>query len=105
MALYNAMRYNRVVIRTFGDKETERVWQGKGSRRLPHDIQASARRKLRMLNNAQSTEDLRIPPANRLEALKGNRRGQHSVRINDQWRICFAWRDGDAYDVEIVDYH
>jgi len=91
------MRYIRVVIRTFGDKETDR--------RLPHDIQASARRKLRMLNNAQSTEDLRIPPANRLEALKGNRRGQHSVRINDQWRICFAWRDGDAYDVEIVDYH
>ena len=93
------------MIRSFRDKETERVWQGKGSRRLPHDIQASARRKLRMLNNAQSTEDLRIPPANRSEALKGNRRGQHSIRINDQWRICFAWRDGDAYDVEVVDYH
>ena len=58
-----------------------------------------------MLNNAQSTEDLRIPPANRLEALKGNRRGQFSIRINDQWRICFVWRDGDAHDVEIVDYH
>jgi toxin HigB-1 len=93
------------MIRTFRDKETERVWQRKGSRRLPHDIQASARRKLRMLNNAQSTEDLRIPPANRLEALKGNRRGQHSIRIKDQWRICFVWRDADAYDVEIVDYH
>ena len=93
------------MIRTFGDKETERVWQGTGSRRLPHDIQSSARRKLRMPNNAQSTEDLRIPPANRLEALKGKRRGQHSIHINDQWRICFAWRDGDAYDVEIVDYH
>ena len=58
-----------------------------------------------MLNNAQSTEDLRIPPANRLEALKGNRRGQHSIRINNQWRLCFVWRDGEAYDVELVDYH
>lgn len=93
------------MIRSFKDKETERVWKGKRSRRLPHNVQASARRKLRMLNNAQSTEDLRIPPANRLEALKGNRRGQHSIRINDQWRICFVWRDGEAYDVEIVDYH
>jgi toxin HigB-1 len=64
-----------------------------------------ARRKLRMLNNAQSTEDLRAPLANRLEALKGTRRGQFSIRINDQWRICFVWRDGDAHDVEIVDYH
>jgi toxin HigB-1 len=99
------MRYSRVVIRTFRDKEMERIWQGKRSRRLPHDIQASGRRKLRMLNNAQSTEDLRISPANRLEALKGSRRGQHSIRINDQWRICFVWRNGDAYDVEIVDYH
>ena len=105
MTLYNATRYNWAVIRSFEDKETERVWQGKRSRRLPHEIQASARRKLRMLNNAQSTEDLRIPPANRLEALKGKRRGQHSIRINDQWRICFVWRDADAYDVEIVDYH
>ncbi len=92
------------MIRSFKAKETERVWQGKRSRRLPQNIQASARRKLRMLNNAQSTDDLRIPPANRLEALKGNRRGQHSIRINDQWRICFVWRDGEAYDVEIVDY-
>ncbi len=93
------------MIRSFKDKETERVWQGKRSRRLPHKIQASARRKLRMLNNAQSTEDLRIPPANRLEALKGNRRGQHRIRINNQWRVCFVWRDGEAYDVEVVDYH
>jgi len=99
------MRYSKAVIRSFRDKETERVWQGKGSRHLPHDIQASARRKLRMLNNAQSTENLRIPPANRLDALKGKRRGQHGIRINDQWRICFAWRDGDPYDVEVVDYH
>jgi proteic killer suppression protein len=93
------------VIRSFRDKETERVWRGQRSRRLPHDIQTPARRKLRMLNNAHSNEDLRIPPANRLEALKGNRRGQFSIRINDQWRICFVWRDGDAHDVEIVDYH
>lgn len=93
------------MIRSFKDKETERIWQGDRSRRLPHDIQASARRKLRMLNNAQSIEDLRIPPANRLEALKGKRRGQHSICINDQWRICFVWREGDAHDVEIVDYH
>ena len=93
------------MIRGFKDKETERVWQGNRSRRLPHNVQDSARRKLRMLNNAQSTEDLRIPPANRLEALKGNRRGQHSIRINNQWRVCFVWRDGEAYDVEVVDYH
>ena len=93
------------MIRSFEDKETERVWQGKRSRRLRHNVQASARRKLRMLNNAQSTEDARIPLANRLEALKGNRRGQHSIRINDRRRICFVWRDGEAYDVEIVNDH
>ena len=75
------------------------------SRRLPNNIQAVARRKLRMLNNAKTLDDLRIPPANRLEALKGKRKGQHSIRINDQWRICFAWSNGDANKVEIVDYH
>jgi proteic killer suppression protein len=93
------------MIRTFNDKEAEKVWQGTPSRRLPADIQQVARRKLRMLNNAATLEDLRIPPANRLEALKGTRKGQHSIRINDQWRICFRWKDGDALDVEIVDYH
>ena len=93
------------MIRTFNDKEAEKVWQGTPSRRLPADIQQVARRKLRMLNNAATLEDLRIPPANRLEALKGARKGQHSIRINDQWRICFRWKDGDALDVEIVDYH
>lgn len=72
---------------------------------MPRDIQHEARRKLRMLNSASSLEDLRIPPANRLEALKGGRKGQHSIRINDQWRICFRWKDGDAHGVEIVDYH
>ena len=93
------------MIRDFADKETEKIWNGTISRRLPHDIQAVARRKLRMLNNARQLDDLRIPPANRVEALKGDRRGQHSIRINDQWRICFRWNDGDASKVEIVDYH
>ena len=93
------------MIRNFADKEAERIWTGTYSRRLPADIQPVARRKLRMLNNALTLDDLRIPPANRLEALKGNRRGRHSIRINDQWRICFRWSDGDAHDVQIVDYH
>jgi len=78
---------------------------GERSRRLPSDIQGVARRKLRMLNNARTLDDLRIPPANRLEALQGERKGQYSIRINDQWRICFEWVDGNADHVEIVDYH
>jgi proteic killer suppression protein len=78
---------------------------GNFSLKLPRDIQAVARQKLRMLNNARSIDDLRIPPANRLEALKGKRKAQHSIRINDQWRICFVWTDGNANKVEIVDYH
>ncbi len=93
------------MITGFRDRETARIWEGKPSRRLPTDIQAIARRKLRMLNNAQSLADLRIPPANRLEALKGRRKGQYSIRINDQWRICFVWNRGQASEVEIVDYH
>ncbi|MCK7592919.1 type II toxin-antitoxin system RelE/ParE family toxin [Pseudomarimonas salicorniae] len=93
------------MIRTFNDREAEKIWGGTASKRLPADIQQVARRKLRMLNNAASLEDLRVAPANRLEALKGDRRGQHSIRINDQWRICFRWKGGDAFDVEIVDYH
>lgn len=93
------------MITGFKDRETEKVWEGNVSRRLPNDIQAIARRKLRMLNNAHRLDDLRIPPANRLEALKGQRKGQYSIRINDQWRICFVWADGNANDVEIVDYH
>lgn len=72
---------------------------------MPRDIQQVALRKLRMINNAKNLNDLRIPPANRLGKLSGNREGQHSIRINDQWRICFVWRDGDAYDVELADYH
>ncbi|MDP1697109.1 MAG: type II toxin-antitoxin system RelE/ParE family toxin [Xanthomonadaceae bacterium] len=93
------------MTRNFADKETEKIRNGLGSRRLLADIQQVSRRKLRMLNNAATLDDLRIPPANRLEALKGDRKGQHSVRINDQWRICFRWRDADAHDVQIVDYH
>lgn len=81
------------------------IWYGTPSRRLPAEIQGVARRKLRMLNNAEVLEDLRIPPANRLEALRGDRKGQYSIRINDQWRVCFRWKDGDAYSVAIVDYH
>ena len=76
-----------------------------GSRKLPTDIQQVALRKLRMLNNATNLNDLRVPPANRLEKLSRDRAGQHSIRINEQWRICFVWREGDAYDVEITDYH
>lgn len=108
---YDALRYItlhvivRRMIKTFHGKETERIWQGLRSRRLPQDIQEVARRKLRMLNNARALSDLRIPPANRLERLRGERLGQHSIRINDQWRVCFVWRSGDAFDVEIVDYH
>ncbi len=93
------------MITGFRDRETEKIWEGKPSRRLPPDIQAVARRKLRMLNNAHKLDDLRIPPANRLEALQGKRKGQHSIRINDQWRICFVWSDANVHDVEIVDYH
>jgi toxin HigB-1 len=93
------------MIQSFRDSETEAVWLGNVSRRIPLSIQKVARRKLRMLNNAQSLVDLSIPPANRLEALKGSRKGQHSVRINDQWRVCFRWQAQHAHDVEIVDYH
>jgi proteic killer suppression protein len=93
------------MIVSFADRETAIVWDGHRSRRLPPDIQGSALRKLRLLNNAQRLGDLRVPPANRLEALKADRSGQHSIRINDQWRICFRWNDGNAFDVEITDYH
>ena len=93
------------MIRSFNDKDVELIWLGIASRRLPSGIQSVARRKLRMLNAAAALDDLRIPPANRLEALKGKRKGQFSIRINDQWRVCFRWKDGDAHDVEIVDYH
>lgn len=93
------------MIRSFADPETERIWSGRRSRKLPSDIQVVALRKLRLLNQARVLGDLRVPPGNRLEALKGNRVGQHSMRINDQWRICFVWSEGGPSDVEIVDYH
>lgn len=93
------------MIRSFKCKETEKIFARRRSRKLPNDIQQVALRKLRMLNWAVTLNDLRVPPANRLEKLKGNRAGQHSIRINERWRICFEWQDGDAFDVEIVDYH
>ena len=93
------------MIKSFRDKETEKIFNRQRSRKLPSDIQQIALRKLRMLNRSQSLQDLRTPPSNRLEKLSGNRQGQYSIRINNQWRICFIWQDSDAYNVEIVDYH
>ncbi len=93
------------MIKSFADAETERIWSQQRSRRIPGDIQQRALNKLAMLSQAKDLNDLRIPPANRLEALSGNRSDQHSIRINQQWRLCFRWEAGDAYDVEIVDYH
>lgn len=100
MALYNFW-----VIRSFQSKETEKLFNRERSHKLPSDIQQIALRKLRMLHRAVTLEDLRVPPANRLEKLVGDRLGQYSIRINDQWRICFEWQAGDAHNVEIVDYH
>ncbi len=93
------------MIRSFASRETELIWSGLRSRRLPGEIQAAALRKLRLLNQSRRLEDLRVPPGNRLEPLHGDRAGQHSIRINEQWRICFVFTDGGADDVEIVDYH
>ncbi|WP_420628101.1 type II toxin-antitoxin system RelE/ParE family toxin [Candidatus Leptofilum sp.] len=93
------------MIQSFKDKEAEKIFRRQRSRKLPGDIQQMALRKLRMLNRASNLTDLRMPPANRLEKLKGDRKNQYSIRINNQWRICFRWQSGDAYDVEIVDYH
>ena len=93
------------MIQSFRDKRTAAVFQGGVPKGFPPDIAATARRKLRMLNSAIRLDDLRTPPGNRLEALTGDRLGQHSIRVNEQWRLCFTWRDGDAFAVEIVDYH
>ncbi len=93
------------MIIEFNDKETEKIWNGVQSKKLPFEIQNIARRKLRMLNNAQNINDLKIPPANRLEKLKGNLEGYHSIRINNQWRIIFEWKDENAHKVKIIDYH
>jgi proteic killer suppression protein len=93
------------MIQSFADKETERIWNGVHSRKLPPDIQPRALAKLAMINAAATLDDLKNPPSNRLHELKDDRAGQHSVSINKQWRICFVWKDGDAHGVEIVDYH
>lgn len=93
------------MIKSFKDKEAEKIFSGRFSSRLPGDIQRLALRKLTMIHGAAALNFLRVPPANKLEKLTGNREGQWSIRINDQWRICFKWRDGDAEDVEITDYH
>lgn len=103
--MYMRFMYNMIVIKTFADKETEKVYHQTFSKKLPQSIQKVALRKLIMIDNAGCLEDLRIPPANRLEALSGNRSGQFSIRINEQYRICFVFEGNDFYDVEIVDYH
>jgi proteic killer suppression protein len=93
------------VILSFRDKDTEKIWEGEISRRFPPDIQRSAKRKLLILHAAISLDDLRVPPGNRLHALSGDRKGQWSISINEQWRICFVWRGGNASLVAITDYH
>ena len=93
------------MIKSFKCQETEKIWHGEFSRKLPIDMQETARRKLRMLNNSMTINDLRIPPSNHLELLKGDRKGQFSIRINKAWRICFNWISGNCYNVEMVNYH
>lgn len=93
------------MIKSFKDRDSQKVFEGKYSKKVPKDLTRTAERKLRILNRAESLDDLRIPPGNRLEALKGNRKDQWSIRVNDQFRICFAWKETDAYDVELIDYH
>lgn len=93
------------MIKSFASKETEKLFKRQSSRKLPQDIQRIARRKLEILDATETIEDLRVPPSNRLEKLTGDRQNQYSIRINDQWRICFEWEGGNAYAVEIVDYH
>ncbi|WP_133510231.1 type II toxin-antitoxin system RelE/ParE family toxin [Candidatus Thiosymbion oneisti] len=93
------------MIKSYRDKATRKIAERLRSRRLPGDIQQRAMMRLERINAAEALDDLRVPPSHRLEVLRGDRTGQHSIRINDQWRICFEWRDGHAYDVEITDYH
>jgi proteic killer suppression protein len=97
--------YYAIMIRSFRCNETQKIFGRKFSKKLPSEIQETARMKLVILDAAMSINDLRVPPGNRLEELKGDRQEQHSIRINNQWRICFEWRNGDSYNVEIVDYH
>ena len=93
------------MIKSFGNKETEKIWNGERSKKLPGTIQQIGRRKLRMLNNSQDIQDLKIPPSNRLEKLSGKLKNYHSIRINNQWRIMFIWKNGNDFEVEIIDYH
>ncbi|MGG5171080.1 type II toxin-antitoxin system RelE/ParE family toxin [Pseudarthrobacter sp. J1738] len=93
------------MIRSFGNKDTERIWHEQYAKRVDRAVQRAALRMLELIHAAKNVDDLRIPPGNRLEKLAGDRRGQHSIRVNAQWRICFVWRDGGAEDVELVDYH
>ena len=93
------------MIRSFGSKDTERIWHEQYVKRVDRTVQRSTLRKLELIHAANDVEDLRVPPGNRLERLVGDRRGQHSIRVNAQWRLCFIWRDGGAEDVELVDYH
>jgi proteic killer suppression protein len=93
------------MIASFQDRETERLWQSGRSRHLPSDLQRRAFKKLVILNAAVTLDNLKVPPGNQLEALRGNRAGQHRIRVNDQYRVCFVWRDGNAFEAEIVDYH
>ena len=93
------------MIQSFADRDTERLFGREPVRRSPADLQRTMLRKLVAVDAAEALGDLRVPPGNRLEKLKGDRAGQHSIRVNDQWRICFRWKDGNAYDVEIADYH
>ncbi len=93
------------MIKTFRDSETERLWKEERSRRIPANVHKAALKKLQMLNAADALDDLALPPGNRLKRLKGGREGQHSIRINDQYHVCFEWREGNAYEVEITDYH
>ena len=94
-----------LVIKSFGDRDTERLFAREPVRRYPAELRRVMLRKLVAVDAAEGLDDLRVPPGNRLEKLRGDRSGQHSIRVNDQWRVCFTWRDGDAYDVSIVDYH
>jgi proteic killer suppression protein len=103
--VYTQNVYNTSIIRSFADKETWKIYNQIFSKKLPHDIQRIALRKLIMLDNAINLDDLKVPPGNRLETLHGNRKGQYSIRINDQFRICFREKDNDFYEVEIDDYH
>lgn len=105
LVVINGQRYGLSMIKSFHDRDTERLFRREQIRRLPAHLRRIGLRKLLILDAAERLADLKLPPGNRFEKLKGDRAGQHSIRINDQWRICFRWRDGDAYDVEVSDYH